>query len=97
MEKNQKINKLCDLCQSDANCICLQCICNYYCDSYYKYIHDKKENSSHKKEIIDSFFPIETKCHEHKNNKLNFFCIEEKSSYYNLFIYYSSLLFHLLL
>ena len=35
---------------------------NYYCDSCYKIAHDKKEYNNHKKEQIDYYVPIETKC-----------------------------------
>ena len=79
MEDNQKNYKQCDICKSEANFICLEWKSNYFCDSCYKFIHEKKNNSNHVKEAIDYFFPIETKCSEHQNNPLNLFCIEDKS------------------
>ena len=82
MEEKPKNYKLCDICKSEAIFICLECMSNYYCESCYKLIHDKKVNSNHKKENIDYFFPIETKCIEHPNNKLDLFCIEERGKHY---------------
>ena len=81
MEENQKNFKYCDICKSKATFLCLECLCdNYYCDSCYKLAHDNKENSSHKKEKIDYYVPIETKCPEHKNVPLNLFCLDEKGN-----------------
>ncbi len=82
MEEKQIKYKLCDICKSEAIFICLECICNYFCESCYKFIHDKEVNCKHKKEKIDYFFPIETKCEEHQNNQLNLFCVEDKGKYH---------------
>ena len=71
MEKN------CDICGANANCLCFNCI-NYFCDSCFKLIHDKQKNSNHKKEKIDPYIPIELKCKEHPKIPLNLFCIDEK-------------------
>ena len=71
MEKN------CDICGTNANCLCFNCI-NYFCDSCFKLIHDKQKNSNHKKEKIDPYIPIELKCKEHPKIPLNLFCIDEK-------------------
>ena len=46
MKKNQKN---CEICESDATNLCLTCQ-NYYCESCFKLIHDKKQKS-HKKKI----------------------------------------------
>ena len=78
MEKNIKNFKLCEICESQATFLCLECSNNYYCDSCYKLIHDKKSKETHKKEKIDNFVPIETKCPAHPNVPLNLFCVEEK-------------------
>ncbi len=51
---------------------------NYYCDSCYKFIHDIKDNKNHKKEKIDYFLPIDTRCPEHPKIPLDLFCIDEK-------------------
>ena len=80
MEENQKNFKYCDLCKSQATSLCFECLCNYYCDSCFKFIHDKKENNNHKKEKIDYFLPIEKRCTEHKDVPLNLFCIDEKGN-----------------
>ena len=61
LNKMEKNYKLCEICKSDATSLCLQCI-SYFCDGCYKFIHDKKENSSHKKEKIDCYAFIEYFC-----------------------------------
>ena len=81
MEEKKKNFKLCDICESQAILLCLECERNnYYCDSCYKLAHDKKPKSNHKKEKIDYYVPIETRCPEHPNVALNLFCINEKSN-----------------
>ena len=55
----------------------MECLFNYFCESCYKFIHDKKENSNHKKEKIDYYVPIDTRCLVHPKNSLNLFCIDE--------------------
>ena len=88
MEDKQKYYKLCDVCKNQATSLCLECLSNnYYCDSCYKIAHDKKEYYNHKKEQIDYYVPIETKCPEHQNVPLNLFCLEEKGNILNLIIY----------
>ena len=37
-----------------------------------------KENKNHKKEKIDYFLPIDTRCPEHPKVPLDLFCINEK-------------------
>ena len=81
MEIEQKNFKLCDICRAQATLLCMECLFNYFCESCYKFIHDKKENSNHKKEKIDYFVPIDTKCPEHPDVALNLFCLEEKGNY----------------
>ena len=46
--------KKCEICKSEAKNLCLECM-NYFCESCYKFIHEKKANSNHKKENIDFF------------------------------------------
>ena len=86
MEKKQNNFKLCDVCKSQATLICMECLCNYFCDSCYKFHHDKKENSNHKKEKIDYYVPIDTRCPEHQNVPLNLFCLYEKGILFNYVI-----------
>ncbi len=43
--------KFCNICENDATCLCFDCM-NYFCDSCYKLIHDKKKKE-HKKEKAD--------------------------------------------
>ena len=60
----------------------------YYCDSCYKFIHDKKENMNHKKEKIDYYLPIQLRCNAHQNVPLNLFCLDEKGNIILFNIYY---------
>ena len=81
MEEKQKNYKVCDLCKLQATLFCMDCLnINYFCDSCYKFVHDKKENNNHKKEKIDLYIPIDTKCPNHPNVPLNLFCIDEKGN-----------------
>ena len=77
MDKNKKNIKTCEICGNDATSLCFKCI-SYFCDSCYKFIHDKKINSNHKKEKIDYFVPIDTKCPDHPKDRINLFCVDEK-------------------
>ena len=86
MEKNQRNNKHCEICKELATSLCLQCM-NYFCDSCYKFVHDKKVNINHKKEKIDFFVPIDIKCPEHPSNLLNLFCVDEKGKKIKIIIF----------
>ena len=77
MEKKIKLIKECETCGSNATCLCFKCK-EYYCDSCFKWIHDKKINSSHKKEKTDIYVPINIYCQEHPDITLNLFCVDEK-------------------
>ena len=49
----------------------------------------------HKKEKIDYFVPIDTRCPEHDGNNINLFCIDEKGNniiYNNFNILYRTML-----
>ena len=81
MEMNSKNIRECDLCNSNAICLCYKCK-QYFCDSCYKLIHNKPKSSNHKKEPIDPYIPIDLKCPDHPENPLNLFCLEEKGKYY---------------
>ena len=85
MEVNQKNFKKCEICEVEATCLCMQCI-SYFCNECYKLIHDKKAKSGHKKEKIDYFIPMDTRCPEHPPNYMNLFCLEEKSKNFIIFI-----------
>ena len=74
--------KQCDICGINASCLCFDCI-NYFCESCFKLIHDKKINSGHKKEKIDPYIPIDLKCKDHPKIPLNLFCIDEKCNLIN--------------
>ena len=74
---NSKNIKECGICESEATCLCFECS-NYFCESCYKMIHDKTKNNNHKKENIDPFIPIELKCPNHPQDRMNLFCINEK-------------------
>ncbi len=77
MESNQKNFKLCEVCKGQANSICYECFM-YLCDSCYKIVHEKVVENNHKKEKIDYFLPIDTKCQNHPKIPINLFCIDDK-------------------
>ena len=84
MKKDNNAEKLCQLCKESATNICYDC--SYYlCDSCFKYLHEKKANSGHKKEEICPFISIEINCSEHPKIPKSLFCLEEKSK--NIYIY----------
>ena len=78
MEKNNN-QKLCEVCEEEATCICYQCT-SYFCDSCYKIAHNKKREEKHKKDKIDYFVPIDTKCTEHPKVINNLFCLDDKGN-----------------
>ena len=65
----------------------------YFCDSCFKITHDTPPYKEHKKENIDHFNPIDTKCIEHPQNIVNLFCIDEKGK--KIFFYFIFLLIEL--
>ena len=79
IQKKPKYIKECEICKSNATCLCFQCN-NYFCDRCYKLIHDIKNNSEHKKESIDPFMPIDIKCPEHPQDRMYLFCADEKGN-----------------
>jgi len=81
-ELKSKNVKECEMCDSNATCLCFKCN-NYFCEKCYKIIHDLKKNLSHKKEIIDPFIPIELKCPKHLQIPMNLFCINAKGKSIN--------------
>ena len=80
MKKTIKLIKECETCGSNATCLCFQCQ-EYFCDSCFKMNHDKKIKSSHKKEKIEMYVPIELHCLEHQDIPLNLYCVDEKGKY----------------
>ena len=83
MEKKQLNIKVCEICEIDATCLCMECI-SYYCDSCFKFVHDKKPKNNHKKSKVDYFVPIDTKCPAHPLIPRNLFCVEERGNIYIL-------------
>ena len=83
--ESQKNNKQCEICKDrEAITLCFDCH-SYFCEACFKYVHDIKKNNNHRKEKIDLFIPIDTKCPEHEGNLMNLFCIDEKGNiYYNI-------------
>ena len=76
----QKNIKQCETCKDDnATTLCHDCH-SYFCKACFKYVHDRKKNSHHRKEKIDLFIPIDTKCPEHEGILMNLFCIDEKGN-----------------
>ena len=76
MENKSNLIKKCEVCEIDATCLCFECL-NYFCESCFKLIHDKKK-TQHKKEKIDPFVPIDIKCSEHPHGIMDFFCLDDK-------------------
>ena len=85
MAQNDNQIKKCEIYESYAATLCFECI-SYFCDPCYKFVHDKKNNSKHKKESIDPFVPIDTKCPKHSKIPVNLFCVDENGK--NLYIYF---------
>ena len=83
--KVQKNIRQCEMCKDEeATTFCFDCY-NYFCKACFKYMHDRKKNSNHKKEKIDLFVPIDTICALHERSPLNLFCLDEKGNiYYNI-------------
>ena len=77
MENKSKLFKVCEICNSNATCLCYKCN-SYFCGRCYKVIHDIKNNPEHKKESIDPFVPIDIKCPDHPQYPMYLFCIDEK-------------------
>ena len=77
MEKNNSLMKKCEICGANSSCLCFQCI-NYFCETCFKFIHDKQLNSKHKKERIDPLIPIDLKCPDHPKVPNNLSCLDEK-------------------
>ena len=76
MEKEQ--SKKCEICESEATCLCFKC--NFYlCDKCYKIIHDLKKSQGHKKELIDPFIYYDLKCSIHKTQQNSLLCLDDKS------------------
>ena len=86
MEKKSD-NKLCDICGESATNICFKCTM-YFCDSCYNTVHNKKKVIEHKKEKLDFFVPMELKCLEHPNDRINLFCLDENGNYIYINIFY---------
>ena len=98
MEDKRKNIKVCEICKNDANCLCFQCI-SYFCDSCYKFVHDKKTNEQHKKENIDSYFQLKQNVLIILKIELIYFVLMKKVkiSFYLMIIFkHSSLLLSLL-
>ena len=81
MEKSNKLIKCCEVCESDAMCLCYECN-SYFCERCYKWIHEMKNDPKHKKENIDLFVPIDLKCPEHPKDRINLFCLDDRGNYF---------------
>ena len=78
----QKNFKQCDICKiEEAKSLCFQCF-SYYCDSCFKWVHEKGKNNEHKKGKIDYFVPIDIWCQDHKKDVISLFCVDEKGNKY---------------
>ena len=72
-KEKMKAIKVCEICKTNAIYLCFQCN-NYFCESCFKFVHDKQANSNHKKEIIDPFIPIDLKCPDHPQEGITLLC-----------------------
>ena len=81
MENTKKNFKTCDICGEESNIICFDCF-QYFCNSCSNFIHGKKINENHIKENMNYLSMIEIKCDIHKNQKLEYFCLDENSKYF---------------
>ena len=79
IEKSKNIRE-CEMCDSNATCLCFECN-NYFCENCYKLIHNLKKNISHKKEVLDSFVPIDLKCQNHPKDRMSLFCLNDKGKF----------------
>ena len=77
---NRKNEKYCEICGSLAKELCLDCMV-YFCEECYKYVHNKKLNHQHKRDKIDYFVPLDTKCPDHTKDRISLFCIDEKGKF----------------
>lgn len=80
MEQQKNFMKKCEICNLYATNLCYECM-SYFCNSCFQFVHEKDYNSKHKKEEIDYYAPVDTKCSLHKNNPLNLFCLEEQGKF----------------
>ena len=80
INKSSEQFKVCDICKINATSLCFKCN-SYFCDSCFKFVHEKKNNIGHKSEEIDLFIPFEARCSIHPDIPMNLFkafCIIEK-------------------
>ena len=80
------MDKKCEICEENANNLCIKCM-SYFCDSCFKFIHEKKNKKDHQKELIDPFVAINMKCPDHPLNPITLFCISEKGKSYILIVF----------
>ena len=85
MDNSQRNIKLCEMCRETASCICFKCFL-YFCDSCFKIVHDSQNNKGHRKEEIDYFIPVDTKCPLHPQDRINLYCIDEGGKYIIVFL-----------
>ena len=77
MKKELKLIKNCEFCGVNATSLCFECL-EYFRESCFKWVHEKQLKSTHKKENIDLYVPIDLKCPDHPNNSNNLFCVDDK-------------------
>ena len=71
-----EFTKKCEICQKTANNLCFKCN-GYFCNSCFKFIHDKPVNREHKKESIAPFVSLDTKCKIHPQFPLILYYIDK--------------------
>ena len=75
------MDRKCEICEENATNLCFKCM-SYFCDSCFKFIHEKKNKKDHQKELVDPFVQINMKCPDHPLNAITLFCINEKGKLY---------------
>jgi hypothetical protein len=65
---------------------CKQCD-SIFCGNCFEFLHRSEKKKKHEKKTIEGEF-ISQKCSKHENQKLNFFCMEEKVKCCSLCLFY---------
>jgi hypothetical protein len=77
MGENKDGQKVCVICEEDANIVCFDCK-DYYCDSCFNFMHKKEKSKNHKKAEISPILPIEINCLKHQGYQIVSFCLDDK-------------------
>ena len=70
------MSKACEMCGDPATVLCLECS-KYLCDECSTVVHKRERNKLHKIEAISKTLTVDTKCPEHKEHPLEYFCEDD--------------------